>query len=109
MVITLPRRAVLDSVRPHLEAKLEEEYEGHTQVLAGLMQRRARRAAVNVNAEAAAADARRALADVASALRRMAEGSYGSCEVCAGEIEVEYLEARPTARCCASCAAWSIV
>lgn len=107
-MITLPRRAILDSVRPHLEAKLEEEYEGHTQVLAGLMERRARRAAVSAHAEAAVADARRAIADVASALRRMAEGSYGSCEICSGEIEVEYLEARPTARCCTSCAAWSM-
>src|SRR2546423_510214 len=105
MVITLPRRAALDSARPRLEAKLEQEYEGHTEVLAGLMARRRRRTADDV--EAATVEARQALADVAQALRRMAEGSYGTCESCAADIELEYLETRPAARVCLGCAPWT--
>lgn len=46
---------------------------------------------------------RRALADTAAALRRMAEGTYGTCEHCAGNIPLERLEALPHARFCAPC------
>ncbi|HEY6796230.1 MAG TPA: TraR/DksA C4-type zinc finger protein [Kineosporiaceae bacterium] len=105
MVITLPRSAALDSARPRLEAKLEQEYEGHTEVLARLMARNRRRTAMDV--AALTVEVRRALADVAQALRRMAEGSYGSCELCQADIELEYLEARPAARHCLGCAPWS--
>jgi DnaK suppressor protein len=105
MVITLPRRAALDSARPRLEAKLEQEYEGHTEMLAGLMARNRRRTVVDV--EAVTAEARQSLADVALALRRMAEGSYGSCELCAADIDLDYLESRPAARYCLGCAPWS--
>ena len=105
MVITLPRLAALDSARPRLEAKLEQEYEGHTEVLAGLMSRRRPRTTLDL--EATAAQAREALADVALALRRMAEGNYGTCELCAADIDLEYLETRPAARYCAACAPWT--
>jgi RNA polymerase-binding transcription factor DksA len=40
------------------------------------------------------------LADVADALRRLDEGSYGRCEVCEEPIPDERLEAQPTARRC---------
>jgi DnaK suppressor protein len=102
MVITLPRLVALDSARPHLEAKLEQEYEGHTAALTELMQRRRRRHTPDV--EAAATDVRHALADVAQALRRMAEGCYGTCEGCSGDIELDRLEHLPTARYCRACA-----
>jgi RNA polymerase-binding transcription factor len=101
MVITLPRSAALETARPGLEAKLEQQYEGHTEALAALVQRRRRRTADDV-AEATA-QARQALADVAQALRRMAEGSYGTCERCSGDIEIDHLESQPAARYCRAC------
>ena len=40
------------------------------------------------------------LADVEHALRRLDDGTYGSCEVCGREIPEERLEAMPAARLC---------
>jgi DnaK suppressor protein len=40
------------------------------------------------------------LADVERALRRIDEGSYGTCEACGGPIGRERLAARPAARFC---------
>lgn len=37
------------------------------------------------------------------ALRRIAEGSFGSCEECSEDIELKRLEARPTATLCVNC------
>jgi RNA polymerase-binding transcription factor DksA len=102
MVITLPRRDALDSARPRLEAKLEQEYEGHSERLAALIARRRRRSMTDV--EAVTAEARQMLAEVAQALRRMAEGSYGTCELCAADIELDQLEASPATRHCRTCA-----
>lgn len=45
------------------------------------------------------------LDDVESALRRMDEGTYGTCEVCGGEISDARLEAMPAMRLCARDAA----
>jgi DnaK suppressor protein len=49
------------------------------------------------------ASARRAVADTAQALRRMAEGSYGTCERCAADIPLQRLEILPYARFCVPC------
>jgi DnaK suppressor protein len=43
------------------------------------------------------------LTDIAAALRRMAEGTYGTCERCATTIPLERLEILPHARFCISC------
>jgi RNA polymerase-binding transcription factor DksA len=40
------------------------------------------------------------LADVERALRRLDEGTYGSCEACGGAIGDDRLEALPAARFC---------
>ena len=40
------------------------------------------------------------LADVAHALRRLDDGTYGTCEVCGREIPEERLEALPATRLC---------
>jgi RNA polymerase-binding transcription factor DksA len=40
------------------------------------------------------------LADVERALRRLDDGTYGTCEACAGHIGDERLEAHPAARFC---------
>ncbi|MDQ4097819.1 MAG: TraR/DksA family transcriptional regulator [Actinomycetota bacterium] len=40
------------------------------------------------------------LADVEHALRRIAEGTYGTCEACGRPIDADRLEALPAARLC---------
>ncbi|GAB2593890.1 TraR/DksA C4-type zinc finger protein [Pseudactinotalea suaedae] len=55
--------------------------------------------------DALARDARQDLEDVAAALVRLGDGRYGTCEVCGGQIAVERLQVRPTARTCVACAA----
>lgn len=47
---------------------------------------------------AIARQVRQTLAEIDAALGRVADGSYGTCEVCGLPIEPERLEARPTAR-----------
>ena len=44
------------------------------------------------------------LVDLAAARERVADGTYGRCEVCGGPIGAGRLEARPTARACVVCA-----
>ncbi len=40
------------------------------------------------------------LGDLDAALRKVEEGTYGTCEVCGNEISPERLEARPGSRTC---------
>lgn len=40
------------------------------------------------------------LRDVSRALKRIGEGTYGTCEACGRRIEKERLEARPASRYC---------
>jgi RNA polymerase-binding protein DksA len=49
--------------------------------------------------------ARRRLADLDDALRRLDDGTYGICAECGKPIPGERLEARPSARTCVGCAA----
>lgn len=44
------------------------------------------------------------LADVEQALARLEAGSYETCEVCTGIIEVDVLVVTPAARRCVTCA-----
>jgi RNA polymerase-binding transcription factor DksA len=44
------------------------------------------------------------LADLDRALAQVASGDYGRCETCGGDISVERLAARPSARTCITCA-----
>ncbi|GIM89864.1 TraR/DksA family transcriptional regulator [Paractinoplanes toevensis] len=46
---------------------------------------------------------RRAVAETAQALRRIAEGSYGTCQRCGAGIPLERLEIRPYAQFCVPC------
>ena len=90
-----------------LRARLEEQYEGHTERLARLMgpERRGRgdRGGNPAAKAAAASSSRRALAEIAHALQRMADGTYGRCEGCAAVIPVAHLEQLPANRFCPSC------
>lgn len=45
------------------------------------------------------------LNDIAAALDRMRDGSYGTCERCGSDIPVARLDAQPTARRCIRCQA----
>ena len=44
------------------------------------------------------------LADLAEARRRLASGTYGTCESCLADIGTERLLARPESRLCLACA-----
>ena len=48
--------------------------------------------------------ARAHLADIETALQRLADGEYGNCELCGRPIGAERLAARPAARRCIDCA-----
>jgi DnaK suppressor protein len=45
------------------------------------------------------------LGEVDAALRRVDDGTYGTCELCGADIPAGRLEARPIARTCVACAA----
>ena len=79
-----------------LHLALEERFQSHTDQLITLTE-----SILNVRGEdggldrdtaaAMTAASRLALAEVVEALRRMAEGSYGTCEGCRADIPVERL------------------
>lgn len=48
--------------------------------------------------------ARQRLVDVDDAIRRIDQGTYGTCEVCGSRLATERLEALPAARTCVGCA-----
>jgi RNA polymerase-binding transcription factor DksA len=85
---------------------LEDQFERNTQRLAELTVRSRRPGRGGHHDETLAARiaaARGAVSDTAQALRRLAEGSYGTCERCAAAIPVERLEILPHARFCVPC------
>ena len=43
------------------------------------------------------------LKDIEAALARIKDGSYGKCEKCGGDIELEILEAAPRSTLCKKC------
>ncbi|HUQ00764.1 MAG TPA: TraR/DksA C4-type zinc finger protein [Aeromicrobium sp.] len=53
--------------------------------------------------DALAQQARAHLMSIDAALHRLAEGNYGTCEVCKQPIPSERLQARPTAVRCVTC------
>lgn len=82
--------------------RFEEQYEAHTERLARLMSRqRSRRTAIYEIAEIASC--RKALAETARALQRMADRDFGRCGHCASDIPIERLAVRPDARFCTHC------
>lgn len=97
-MITASRQEQLDLLR----TVLEEQYAEHTRRLTELTRGPAADHDLDSTA-AAVANSRLALAEVARALRYMAEGRYGVCEGCGGEIPVQRLRAVPQARFCVPC------
>jgi DnaK suppressor protein len=88
-----------------LHQRLEEQFEVYSERLTHMIIRSgadgARPAIDEVSAPAE--PSRQTLADIAHALRRMAEGRYGDCERCGEAIPLAQLEITPHARYCASC------
>ena len=89
-----------------LRITLEEQFQLHTDQLAELSMcsQQPDRGGYDADTLAALlASSRQAVADTAQALRRVAEGSYGTCERCTADIPLERLETLPHARFCVSC------
>ena len=89
-----------------LRQTLEDQFQLHTDQLSELTSasREADRGGYQQESLAALiASSRSALADTAGALRRMAEGSYGTCERCTADIPLLRLQILPHARFCVPC------
>ena len=98
----ISRQDQLDALR----TALEEQFERHTAELTALTiasSEPERNGYDRDTVSARIASARQALADTTQALRRVAEGRYGVCERCQGDIPVERLEILPHARFCVPC------
>ncbi len=52
-----------------------------------------------------AAEAARELGEIDAALARIADGTYGTCEICGGAIGRDRLRALPEVRRCLACSA----
>ncbi|WP_341715885.1 TraR/DksA family transcriptional regulator [Micromonospora sp. FIMYZ51] len=85
-----------------LEATLTQEHETQTARLTQLTADTGDPAEAHTNAALIAAT-RHSLEQISAALRRMAAGSYGSCERCGTAIARERLEILPHARFCVPC------
>jgi len=91
-----------------LRQTLEEQYELHTSQLAELSAAEHHGDDSGYDQDTRIAlitSSRRALSDIAHALRRMAQGTYGRCERCETAIPAQRLEVLPHARFCAPCQA----
>jgi RNA polymerase-binding transcription factor DksA len=89
-----------------LRNTLEEQFQRHTYqltVLTVCRQQPDRGGYDDDSLAALIASCRRAVADTAQALRRIADGSYGTCERCTASIPLERLEILPHARFCMPC------
>ena len=105
---TSDARAMLEQERNDLRAKLAElgfdgggvglDYDSN---FADSSQVTAERG----EAEALASKLQETLAEVESALTKLDDGSYGTCESCGNQIAPARLEAKPAARFCIDCAA----
>jgi DnaK suppressor protein len=89
-----------------LRDALEEQFQRHTGQLSDLVMCSRQLDRGGYDEETLVAlivSSRHALADTAEALRRMAEGTYGTCKRCAASIPLERLEILPQTRFCLAC------
>ncbi|WP_233624245.1 TraR/DksA C4-type zinc finger protein [Actinoplanes sp. ATCC 53533] len=89
-----------------LRTRLEEQFQRSTDQLAELTVRSRQPGRGGYDHDTLAAliaSARQAVSDTAQALRRMGEGSYGTCERCTADIALQRLEILPHARFCVPC------
>ncbi|HST63907.1 MAG TPA: TraR/DksA C4-type zinc finger protein [Mycobacteriales bacterium] len=88
-----------------LRQTLEERYESHTNQLTALAAGSGGSDFDEESRSALITSSRQAISEIAHALRRMAQGTYGRCERCEGDIPAERLEVLPHTRHCTSCQA----
>ncbi|MEU5549946.1 MULTISPECIES: TraR/DksA C4-type zinc finger protein [unclassified Micromonospora] len=88
--------------RTELRATLTHEFEAQTARLTELTADTGDPAEALTNGALIAAT-RQSLEQITGALRRLANGSYGSCEKCGTTIPQERLEILPHARFCVPC------
>jgi DnaK suppressor protein len=89
-----------------LRTMLEEQREFRLDQLTALRRPNSRSLLGGKHREIAVAltvGAETALGEVLAALRRMDDGSYGSCERCNGPIDLERLEVLPQTALCLTC------
>ena len=89
-----------------LRDSLEEQFQRNTDQLVELTVRSRQPGRGGQDEDTLAAliaSARQAVSDTAQALRRMAEGRYGTCERCTADIPLQRLEILPHARFCVPC------
>jgi RNA polymerase-binding transcription factor len=99
MTVTLHPRMKL------LRTMLEEQHQAHINQLAELITH-SRSSPDGYDPDtlnALIASARQGIADTAHALRRMADGTYGTCERCHATIPLGRLRILPHARFCVPC------
>ncbi|MGK5739447.1 TraR/DksA family transcriptional regulator [Micromonospora sp. URMC 103] len=85
-----------------LHASLAKEFEVHTARLTELTADTGDPGQAHTQSALIAAT-RQSLEQIAGALRRIADGSYGACERCRGDIPAERLGILPHARYCVPC------
>lgn len=81
---------------------LTDEFEAQTARLTELTADTGDPAEAHTRAALIAAS-RRSLGQIAAALQRIADGTYGACEICGDQIPAERLEVLPHARLCVPC------
>jgi DnaK suppressor protein len=84
---------------------LAEQFQRHADELSELISctRQPERGGDEETLIALTVSSRRALADTAAALRRIAEGTYGTCKRCAVSIPLKRLQAVPQTSFCLPC------
>jgi RNA polymerase-binding transcription factor DksA len=95
-----------DGLLHQLRLALHEQFERHSHELSRLTSQGfedERDEADRHTVAALAESARQGLADTTEALRRMADGTYGTCQRCRRDIPAERLEILPHARFCVPC------
>ena len=99
-------RDALEGERDHLEIHVADAdpIDGVAQQVDDSFSNRGQVAAEQSENRQLAAQLRVQLDDVEFALRRLDEGSYGTCVTCGAPISDERLEAMPAARLCMVCA-----
>jgi len=95
------RHDPIESLRDALEAQFQQNTDRLTELTVRL--RHTDGARDGEGDRAALVAARRAVAETAHALRRMAEGSYGICDRCRTRIPLNRLRALPHTRFCRTC------
>ena len=100
-------RARLEAQLAELEGRLERIAADLAEPLAADSSEQATETEDDASLEAQAVLVTQEIASVKRALERIAEGTYGECVQCGGEIAEGRLEARPEAALCIECASRS--